>query len=156
MTLHSDDFTPAFPISPLVLVGVCAAGKSTLAHNLDLRGIAAKPVAQEHSLVAELYRRTGSWVVVLAANWDTVHHRRVLAWNPDFYRDEWDRIAGARRHASLIVHTDCLNPIEVADSVTQWFDRRFGFQALWRTQRDLSEGDRAAIRSQFRPDRVHP
>lgn len=150
MTLRFDGFVPAFPISPLVLVGVCAAGKSTLARNLHERGIDAKTVAQEHSRVQELYRRSGSLVIVLVAGWATVHRRRQLAWNPDFYRAEWERLRGARQDAALILHTDWLSAAQVADRAAEWFDGYFGFDRLWQCESPLSVSEQASIRAQFR------
>lgn len=115
---------PASPTSPLVLVGVCAAGKSTVSRLLAERGIWAKPVAQEHSQVPDLYRRTGPVVVLLVASWETVHHRRHLTWDPAFYRTEWERLASARRAASFIIHTDVLSADQVAERVARWFSQR--------------------------------
>jgi hypothetical protein len=108
-------------------------------------------VAQEHSQVAQLYRRSGQWVVLLVAQWDTVHRRRQLSWNPAFYRAEWDRIRDARQAAALIIHTDWLNPVQVADRVTAWFDRQFGFEGLWDSEASMTPKDRAAIRVSYRP-----
>ena len=132
MSLRSVDYTPAFPISRLVLVGVCASGKSTLSRRLDERGIEARPVAQEHSGVQDLYRRQGSLVILLAASWQTVHRRRKLSWDPQFYGVEWLRLRQARQDARLIVHTDSLSPDQVADVVTEWFDQWFGLDRWWR------------------------
>jgi hypothetical protein len=151
MTLRLDGFTPASPISPLVVAGVCAAGKTTLAHNLELRGISARPVAQEHSRVKGLYRRAGGMVVLLVASWSTVHRRRRLAWNPAFYREEWERLMGARRDAAYVLHTDFLTPDEVADRVAGWFDHQFGFSRLWAEHPEWGSRDRAAVRARFRP-----
>lgn len=124
MSLHDEASMPASRTNPLVLVGVCAAGKSTVSRILLGRGVIAKPVAQEHSAVQDLYRRTGSWVVLLTATWQTVHRRRRLAWDPSFYDTEWRRLGEARRHARLIVHTDWLDPDGVADIIETWLARQ--------------------------------
>ncbi|NMP22514.1 hypothetical protein [Sulfobacillus harzensis] len=124
MSLLGEASMPASPTNPVVLVGVCAAGKTTVSHILEERGIVAKAVAQEHSQVPELYRRTGSTVVMLCASWRTVHQRRALSWDPAFYRTEWDRLRDARHHAGLIVHTDSLNPEQVADVIEDWLHRQ--------------------------------
>lgn len=122
--LRDETSMPASPTRPLVLVGVCAAGKSTVSGLLAERGIEAKPVAQEHSRVQDLYRRTGTTVVVLCATWETVHRRRQLAWDPGFYWTEWQRLAAARREAQLVVHTDWLTAEEVADCIARWYRER--------------------------------
>lgn len=148
MSLRLDNFMPASPINPLVVVGVCAAGKTTLAQHLAKQGIIARPVAQEHSQVRELYRRSGDLVVLLAASWDTVHRRRRLAWNPSFYEEEWHRLAKARQGAALILHTDWLTPQEVADSVTRWYDQQYGFALVWQRHPGLLGEEQAHIRAQ--------
>lgn len=148
-TLHSDSFMPASPIKPLVLVGVCASGKTTVSAALKAHGISAHPVAQEHSRVPGLYRRSDGLVVVLGATWETVHRRRKLSWNPAFYHEEWDRIREARRDAALIIHTDWLGASDVAARITGWFDRWFGFDGLWVAVDDPDE--RCRIRTQFQP-----
>ncbi len=149
MILRLDNFTPAFPISAVVIVGVCAAGKSTLASNLARAGIEAKPVAQEHSGVPELFRRTGETVIVLVANWESVHKRRRLAWEPKFYQDEWDRLTMARQKARLIVHTDWLTAQEVANRVVYWFDEYYGFAQLWLSRPEINRSERVGIRAHF-------
>lgn len=151
MSLRLDGFTPAFPISPLVVVGVCASGKTTLANHLRLRGIAAHAVAQEHSQVKDLFRRSGPWVVLLVSSWGTVHRRRQLAWNPKFYREEWDRLSAARQGASLVVHTDYLTPDAVADRVAEWFDRWFGFEAFWNQHPEWGRPERQEVRAHYLP-----
>ncbi len=124
MSLLAEASWPASPISPLVLVGVCAAGKTTVSAILTRRGILAKSVAQEHSRVPDLYRRSGRSVILLCASWQTVHRRRELAWDRDFYRVEWDRLRHARDHASLIIQTDWLDADAVADVIEDWFNRQ--------------------------------
>lgn len=151
MSLRLDGFMPASPISPLVVTGVCAAGKTTLARNLELFGIDARPVAQEHSRVRELYRRAGGPVILLVASWATVHRRRHLAWNPAFYREEWERLGQARDHAAIVLHTDFLTPDEVADRVVAWFDHKFGFGPVWVVHPEWGRSERASVRAQFRP-----
>ncbi len=153
MILPLEDFTPASPISPLVLVGVCAAGKSTLAHGLQVRGIQSRAVAQEHSQVPTLYRRSGNLVVLLVADWGTVHRRRHLAWDPGFYRAEWERIRLARDEAALVIHTDWLNPQQVANRVTEWYDARLGFDNVWRSRPELADAEQARIRAQWQTAR---
>ena len=149
--LRCETFTPASPINLLVLVGVCAAGKTSVSQLLNQAGIAAHPVAQEHSRVPHLYRRSGGWVVILAASWEAVHRRRQLGWNPAFYREEWDRIGQARREAALIVHTDWLDAAEVAARITAWFDRRVGFDQLWPRCGVKDPEEQSRVRARFRP-----
>ena len=126
-----DDCMPAFPINGIVVVGVCAAGKTTLFRELQGLGIPVRAVAQEHSLVRGLFRRHGRHpLVLLTADWATVHRRRRLNWEPAFYRVEWLRLEEARSEADLIVPTDYRTPCQVADVVCRWWDRRLGLDRL--------------------------
>ncbi len=109
------------------MVGVCASGKTTLFRELQGLGIPVRAVAQEHSLVPGLFRRQGSHpLVLLTADWETVHRRRRLAWEPAFYRTEWMRLEEARKEADLVVQTDYLTPRQVAEVVRRWWDGRMG------------------------------
>ena len=126
-----DDCMPAFPINGIVVVGVCASGKTTLFRQLEPVGIPVRPVAQEHSLVRGLFRRRGARpLVLLTADWETVHRRRQLAWDPGFYRTEWRRLEEARHEADLVVQTDYLTPQQVAEAVVRWWDQRMGLDRL--------------------------
>lgn len=127
-------------------MGVCASGKSTLKKHLDALGIASHAIAQEHSQVPQLFRRQGRWVVLLVANWQTVHRRRQLSWDREFYRTEWDRLRAARQDAHLIIHTDALTPHQVAREVCRWYDAWFGLEGLWRQQNVVDETRRTIIR----------
>lgn len=130
--VRSADLPPVSPINGLILVGVCAAGKTTAKEGFKSSGIPARSVAQEHSLVKHLYRQGGlGLVVLLVASWETVHRRRQLAWNPDFYRTEWMRLQEARKEAHLILHTDELSRGEVVDTIISWWDSRLGLGPVW-------------------------
>ncbi len=146
--VRSADLPLAFPINGLILVGVCAAGKTTAKDGLKSSGIPARSVAQEHSMVKQLYRQGGmGLVVLLVASWETVHHRRQLAWNPDFYRTEWMRLQEARKEARLILHTDELSRKEVADAIIRWWDARLGLGPVWIGHPDWDGPKKATIRS---------
>ncbi len=130
--LHSVDSSRASRINGVVLVGVCAAGKTTAREGLLASGIPARSVAQEHSLVPHLYRQKDQGLLVLlVASWETVHRRRELSWNPDFYRTEWFRLAAARQDADFILHTDPLSRHEVLDAIISWWDARLGLGSTW-------------------------
>lgn len=138
----------AFPINGVVLVGVCAAGKSTVSQVLASYGIVAQSVAQEHSAVPTLFRRKGNHpVILLAADFATVRRRRRVSWTRQHYIQQWVRLRAAREAASLIVRTDPLDPLGVAGVVVQWFDRRTGLDKLWASPAcSCTEQDRAAVR----------
>lgn len=88
-------------------------------------------------------------MILLVANWESVHKRRLLAWDPQFYRAEWDRLAAARQNARLIVHTDWMTAEEVLSRVVYWFDEYYGFGKLWRSSPEIQNAERGGIRSQF-------
>lgn len=146
---HYESFKPAFPTKGIVLVGVCASGKTTASQGLAKCGITARAVAQEHSMISNLYQRSGPGiVVVLVANWGTVHRRRRLAWERDFYRTEWNRLARARQDAKLILHTDALTREEVVAAIVRFWDREMGLDRLWASHPEWSPLERSEIRHQ--------
>lgn len=105
------------PADPLVaVVGVCAAGKSTLAHNLRARGWNARQVAQEHSYAPDMWRRITDpdVLIYLDAQLATIRLRRR---DPDFpawlLEAERYRLRHARQHCAIYLPTDDLTPEEV-------------------------------------------
>ncbi len=138
---------PAFPINGLILVGVCAAGKSTIATLLRQYGVVAHPVAQEHSAVPTLFMSQGPRrVVFLDAELPTVRRRRRMNWTETHYRTQRARLQAARVNANLIVRTDPLTPAEVAEIIVQWSDGLMGLLPLWDKRPRLCAHDRAALR----------
>lgn len=102
---------------PLVaIVGVCAAGKSTLARNLQALGWNARQVAQEHSYAPDMWRRiTGPDILIyLDAQLATIRQRRH---DPDFpawiLDAERHRLRHARQHCDIYMPTDDVTPEEV-------------------------------------------
>ena len=108
---------PPLPASTKIkLVGVCAAGKSTLLHNLRTAGFDVLPCAQEHSYVPDMWRRLNppDVLIFLDAQSATVAQRRhthepVEAW----LAEERARLAHARAHCDLYLPTDDLTPAQV-------------------------------------------
>jgi GTPase SAR1 family protein len=112
---------------PVVIVGPCAVGKSTLQQELTHRGVPARCVAQEHSTVPTLFRRRPqAGLVFLTATWATVHARRPLSTGRAQYLHELVILRTARAEAGLVVHTDSRTPPEVADVVEEWWRRGRG------------------------------
>lgn len=122
--------TASNPLSPtptkIKLVGVCAAGKSTLLLHLRAEGYLVLPCAQEHSYVPDLWRRLNppDVLVYLDAQPATVAQRRhtqepVEAW----LAEERKRLAHARAHCDLYLATDALTPVEVAAAVMSFLNR---------------------------------
>lgn len=108
----------------VAVVGVCAAGKSTLAEGLNRVGIKAVTVPQEHSSVRRLWQRLHPEVnilVMLDARWETTKQRRpTIMYGPDRLEDQRLRLAIAREHCDLYVPTDDLSIEEVRQTVVDW------------------------------------
>lgn len=97
----------------IIIVGVCAAGKSTLAARLRGAGMRARTVAQEHSCIPELWRWSGAATMVyLHASYQAVKQRRVSLMSPANYEAQIHRLRSARRAATITVDTTDL-PAEV-------------------------------------------
>lgn len=99
----------------ITVVGVCSAGKSTLSSALRERGYKARTVAQEHSHVPYLWQISKPDVLIyLDASLATIRRRRNPRWHRPLLDEEHRRLAHAREHANLYIHTDGLSPKDVA------------------------------------------
>jgi shikimate kinase len=97
------------------VVGVCSAGKSTLSKALRERGYKVRTVAQEHSHVPYLWQIAKPDVLIyLDASLATIRQRRSPRWHRPMLDEEHRRLAHARQHAHLYIHTDGLSPKDVA------------------------------------------
>jgi len=113
----------------IVIVGVCAAGKTTLAENLKSIGYDAATVAQEHSYIPTLYRNTSPDVVVfLDASYAAIKKRRAVDWDESYLEGEYARLAHARASCDLYLKTDNLNADQVYRRVRRWLERREGYR----------------------------
>jgi hypothetical protein len=103
----------------VAVVGTCASGKSSVVAALRDRGIDAYAVAQEHSIVAELWRHLQpNRLVYLETGLETIRRRRSdNAWPEWIYQAQLRRLAHARQHAEIIVCTDDLELDRVVDTV---------------------------------------
>lgn len=111
----------------IAVVGVCAAGKSTLVAGLRALGWNAYAVAQEHSGVPYLWRRQNpDFLVMLDAEWETVRRRRPVSYGPERVAEQRDRLRHARAHADLYLPTDALTIEQVRESVCAAISARFG------------------------------
>ena len=104
------------PVGPLIaIVGVCAAGKTTLAVALRSRGYNARGILQEHSYVPAMWQRITrpDLLIYLDASLETVRRRRDPAFPRDLFEQELLRLRHARAHCDLYIPTDDLTPDEV-------------------------------------------
>jgi len=105
------------------IVGVSAAGKSTLVAGLRELGYNARPVAQEHSQVPDMWQRIRppNWLILLDADLTAQGERRPdVSWDEPWRRTELKRLAHARSHADLVIDTSNLSPENVLQQATDF------------------------------------
>jgi hypothetical protein len=108
----------------IVIVGPCAAGKTTLVHGLWARGLmGARVVAQEHSGVPDLWRMRGQpdVLIYLDAKLETIAARQHRTdWTTDYLAEQLRRLRTAWVACDLYLPTDDLTIEEVLERVTHY------------------------------------
>lgn len=96
--------------SPVVVVGPCASGKSTLVRGLLGHGIEARVCAQEHSAVPTLWRHQG-WPTLIAftSQLETIRIRRQPRWSKALYESQLALLTDAYANVDLLIETDELS-----------------------------------------------
>jgi len=99
----------------VAVVGPCASGKSVLVARLRAAGYDARHPAQEHSYVPDMWRRLTrpEVLIYLDLSLPELLRRRHVDMTSDHLDEQRRRLAHARRHCDLYVHTDGLAPLEV-------------------------------------------
>src|SRR5215211_5455481 len=102
----------------IVVVGPCAAGKSTLVSALRGLGYDAHVSGQEHSEIATLWQHSQPDVLIaLEVEIGAVRARRGGSW-PEWLHDvQVRRLAAASRAANLAIDTSMLSPQTIVDRV---------------------------------------
>lgn len=116
-------------MASIIVVGPCAAGKTTLVNGLRRLGIEARAIAQEHSAIPELFRQHAepdALVVYLTAEYRVLHARRPLSLGRPQYVAERARLAEARAAADFVLHTDGIGIEPVLTRVFAWIEGRPG------------------------------
>jgi deoxyadenosine/deoxycytidine kinase len=112
----------------IVVVGVCAAGKTTLVNGLIAHGFASARLApQEHSGVRDLWAWRGrpEVLVYLDAQAATMNRRqRRSDWTEGARAEQVARLAGARRACDLYLPTDDLTIPRVLEIVLRFLETR--------------------------------
>ncbi len=108
----------------IVIVGPCAAGKTTLAGNLAARGYDAHDCAQEHSQVQTMWQRIGKpdVLIYLDASPSTIHARLKVDWEASYIGELYRRLGHARSHADLYLDTNPLSEEQVLQRVLAFLD----------------------------------
>lgn len=110
----------------IVITGVCGSGKTVLAEGLKELGHDARAVAQEHSLVPELFLHPRPDVVFyLEASDDTVARRKETGWKPSQLAEQRRRLKLARERADIRLNTDGLEPSQLLEMAGAELAQRF-------------------------------
>jgi len=108
----------------VVVVGPCAAGKSTLVRGLRARGYNAAVSGQEHSEIATLFRHSDPDVVIaLDLDLATLRARRGADWPESIFRLQQRRLAVALAAADLVLDAASLDAVGVLTTATDFLAR---------------------------------
>ncbi len=109
------------------IAGVSAAGKSTLVAGLRELGYNARPVAQEHSQVQDMWQRIRPprWLIFLDADLAAQGERRPdVSWDEPWRRTELKRLGHARNSADLVIDTSSLSAERVLRQAVDFLRER--------------------------------
>jgi len=123
---------PSHPVAPrplpsIKVVGVSAAGKSSLVASLRQLGYNAQAVSQEHSGVRDLWKQFGvpRVLIYLDATLDAQRLRRPdVTWDAANLAFEHKCLANARQAADLRINTADLAAAQVLALVLAFLNRR--------------------------------
>ncbi|MBI5304798.1 MAG: hypothetical protein HY868_21870 [Chloroflexi bacterium] len=106
----------------IAIVGPCAAGKSTLAQNLQALGYQADDCGQEHSGVQTMWQRIAKpdLLIYLDVNLVNINARRNVNWEQTYLDEMNRRLTHARAHAHFFLDTNDLTIEQVRDRVVQF------------------------------------
>jgi deoxyadenosine/deoxycytidine kinase len=110
-------------MKPMIgVVGPCAAGKTTLVSGLQRAGYEVRHIAQEHSYVADMWKRLTNpdILVYLHVSYPLTISRRKIDWTEAEYLEQLHRLRHARQFADYSLDTDALSPQQVLDQVLRF------------------------------------
>ena len=122
--LHRDVSAASTKSRKIVVVGPCAAGKSTLVSALRAFGYNAHVSGQEHSEIPTLWQHSQPDVLIaLDVDITAVRDRRGDSW-PEWLHDlQVRRLAAASRAADLTIDTTMLSTQAVIARVLAYLER---------------------------------
>ena len=122
--IPNDELPGATDSRRIVVVGPCAAGKSTLVAALRTLGYDARVSGQEHSAIPNLWQHSHPDVLIaLDVNIAAVRDRRGGEW-PEWLHDlQVQRLDGATRAADLAIDTTGLRAQVVVDRVVAFLEK---------------------------------
>ncbi len=102
----------------IMIVGVCAAGKTTLVERLRGRGFKVATVSQEHSTNPYLWQRARPYfLVVVDCNLETARERRNSNIHPARFAGQKEKLQQAREQCDFYLQTDNLSVEESAGQI---------------------------------------
>jgi deoxyadenosine/deoxycytidine kinase len=112
----------------IVVVGPCAAGKTTLVNGLHAQGFTlARLVVQEHSGIHDLWTQRGrpDILIYLDAQVETINRRQGRGdWTEEARAEQVARLEHARRECDLYLPTDDLAIPQVLEAVIAFLEKR--------------------------------
>lgn len=108
----------------IAVVGYCASGKSSVVRALRDAGYDAEAVAQEHSVIDELWNHhTPELVIFLDVTLEQIRSRRDNPrWPGWIYELQRERLMSARRRADIVVDTSVVDLDGVVDQVLKFVE----------------------------------
>lgn len=104
------------------IVGPCAAGKTTLQHNLIRLGYNAVAIAQEHSGVQTMWQQITQpdVLIFLDVSLENIRRRLKVDWEQTYLDEMQRRLAHARAHAHFFIDTNPLTPAQVCSAAVDF------------------------------------
>ncbi|MBM7623214.1 hypothetical protein [Sporohalobacter salinus] len=105
----------------ILIVGICASGKSSVVERLKELGFDAYTCAQEHSCVKSLWTKLAPDVlVVLDCDYETIKQRRKVQWGEERIKVQKKRLQNALENCDLYLKTDDLNLEETVREIIKY------------------------------------
>jgi deoxyadenosine/deoxycytidine kinase len=104
------------------IVGPCGAGKSTLIDNLVHPDYNLRHIAQEHSYVADMWKRISNpdLLIFLEVDYETIGVRKSFSFTRKEYQDQMARLQHAYTHADLIIDTTNRTPEQISSIASEF------------------------------------